>query len=134
MQTTCSSEQKITEYMHHRDTAGGSLAVSQSIGMTKAPDLSAFECGVIVDGSRGGSSISNAAALQGCRFRESCDEQNTSSWWHFCGQRHLVNERGQKRTARIITVIHLYFSFKSHLHKGNKCNKYSTQSCEERLL
>jgi hypothetical protein len=68
-----------------------------------------FDPGMIVDATHDDSSISETAALLGLLrttvsrvYREWCDKQNTFSEREFCGQKHLVNERGQRRMSRLI--------------------------------
>jgi hypothetical protein len=77
--------------------------------MSNLSNFDKYDCGMIVDGTHGDSSISETAALLGFLrttvsrvYREWCYKQNTFSERHFCGQKHLVNERGQKRMSRLI--------------------------------
>ena len=62
-------------------------------------NLSNFDRGMIVDATHGDSSISETAALLGflCTTFSRVDSER-----HFCGQKHLVNERGQRRMSRLI--------------------------------
>ena len=64
---------------------------------------------MIVGATHGDSRISETAVFLGflCTtisivYREWCDKQNTFSERQFCGQKHLVNERGQRRMSRLI--------------------------------
>uniref|UniRef100_A0AAY4AVE3 Transposase Tc1-like domain-containing protein n=1 Tax=Denticeps clupeoides TaxID=299321 RepID=A0AAY4AVE3_9TELE len=77
--------------------------------MGKTCDLSEFDRGMIVGARRSGCSISQAADLLGFSrstvsrvYREWRERQKTSSQRHYCGRKHLVDELGQVRLARII--------------------------------
>ena len=72
-------------------------------------DPSDFDRGMIAGARRGGLSISETADLVGFSgttisrvCREWCRTQKASSEQQFCGQKHLVNERGQRRRARLV--------------------------------
>ena len=77
------------------------------MGMTF--NLSDFDCGMIVGARQGGLSMSETADL--LRFphttvsrvcREWCEKLKSSSEQQFCRQKSLVNERGQRRRARLV--------------------------------
>lgn len=55
---------------------------------------------MFVDAKRSGSRISETAAV--FVYWVGFDKQKTSSERQFCGGKHLVNERHQRRTCRLI--------------------------------
>ena len=64
---------------------------------------------MIFGARQGGLSISETADLHGFSHttasrvcREWCEKQKTSSEQQFCGQKHVFNERGQWRRARLV--------------------------------
>ena len=72
-------------------------------------DLRDFDHGMIVGARQGGLGISETADLLGFSrttvsrvCREWCEKQKTSTEQQFCGQKGLVNERGQRRRARLV--------------------------------
>ena len=72
-------------------------------------DLSDFDRGTIVGARQSGLSISETADLLGFSHtavssvcREWCKKLKTSSEQQFCRQKRLVNERGQRRRARLV--------------------------------
>ena len=75
--------------------------------MGKKCDLSDFDRGMIVGARQGGLSISETADLLEFSHttvssvcREWCRKQKTSSEQQFCGQKCVLNEKGQRRRAR----------------------------------
>ncbi|XP_076315918.1 uncharacterized protein LOC143228564 [Tachypleus tridentatus] len=74
--------------------------------MGKIRDLSHFDSGMIVGARYGGPSISEIADLLGFLrtsiefIEDDTHTQKSSSEGQFCGRKHLVNERGQRRMAR----------------------------------
>ena len=97
----------------------------------KKCDLSDFDCGMIVGARQGGLSISETADLlvfspttvsRVCR--EWCEKQKTSSEQQFCRQKHIVNERGQRRRARLVkadrkvTVTQITTHYNSGMQKS----------------
>ena len=77
--------------------------------MGKKSDLSDFERGMIVGARRAGSSVSKTADVLGFSrttvsrvFREWSEKQKTSSNRRSCGRKPLVDERGERRMARIV--------------------------------
>ena len=82
--------------------------------MRKKCGLSDFEPGMIVGVRKGGLSISETADLLGFSHttvsrvcREWCEKQKTSSEQQFFGQKQVVNERGQRRRARLVKADRL---------------------------
>ena len=79
-----------------------------NVRMVKNCDLSYFEHGMIVGARQGGLSISETADLGFSHTtvsrvcREWCEKLKTSSEQQFCGQKHVVNERDQRRRARLV--------------------------------
>ncbi len=60
--------------------------------MGKNGDLSDFERGMIVGARRAGLSI----------YREWSEKEKISSEWQLCGQKCLVDVRGQRRLGRLV--------------------------------
>ena len=80
-----------------------------TIRMGKQCDVSDFNLGMIVGARRAGLSVSVTADLLGfsCTTvsrvcREWCEKQKTSSKQQFCRQKHVVNDSGQRRRARLV--------------------------------
>ena len=80
-----------------------------NVRIGKKCDLSDFDRGMIVGARQGGLSISETAHLLGFSHttvsrvcREWCEKQKTSSEQQFCRQKRVVNERGQRRRARLV--------------------------------
>jgi len=71
--------------------------------MGKKDDLSKFEGGMVVGARRAGLSISQSAQLLGFSrvYKEWCEEGKTSSMRQSCGQKCLVDARGQRRMGRL---------------------------------
>ena len=103
-----------------------------NVRMGKKCDLSDFDRGMIVGARQGGLSISETADLLGFSrttvsrvCREWCEKQKTSSEQQFCGQQNLVNERGQRRRARLVeadrkvTVMQITMHYNSGMQKSN---------------
>ncbi len=77
--------------------------------MGKKGDLSDFEHGMVVGARRAGLSISKTADLLGfsCStiswvYREWSEKEKISSEWQLCGQKCLVEVRGQRRMGRLV--------------------------------
>ncbi len=77
--------------------------------MGKKLDLSDFERGMVVGARRAGLSISNTADLLGFSrttisrvYRECSEKSQISSERQLCGQKCLVDVRGQRRMGRLV--------------------------------
>ena len=77
--------------------------------MGKKYDLSNFDCGMIDGVRNSGLSISRNCRSPGISCttvsrvcRKWSEKQKTSSEQQFCGQKNIVNERGQRRRARLV--------------------------------
>ena len=99
-----------------------------NIRIGKKCDLSDFDRGMIVVAWQGGLSISETADPLGfshATVSREYEKQKTSSGQQFCGQTHIVIERGQRRRARgvkaerKITVTQIT----THYSSKNKPNK-----------
>ena len=129
---------------------------TSTIRMDKKFDLKDFDHGMIVGARKGGLSILETANLLGfsCTTvsrvcREWCEKLNISSEQQFCGQKCLVNKRGQRRRARLVEADRKVTQITTHYNSGmqksmsghpmrqiskwiaaedvsrkNKCNKY----------
>ena len=82
--------------------------------MGKKGDLSNFERGMVVGARRAGLSFSQSAQLLGfsCTtisrvYKEWCEKEKTSSMRQSCGQKCLVDARGQRRMGRLIQAEQL---------------------------
>ena len=86
---------------------------------------------MIVGARQGGLSISETADLLGFSAQQSLEfaengvkNKKTSSEQQFCGQKRLVNERGQRRRARLVeadrkvTVIQITTHYNSGMQKS----------------
>jgi len=80
-----------------------------NVRMGKKSDLSNFECGMVVGARQAGLSISQSAQLLGFSratissvYKEWFEMRKTSSMWQSCGQKCLVDVRGQRRMGRLI--------------------------------
>ena len=80
---------------------------TSNIRMGKKCDIIDFDCDMIV-GTRG-AALNISADLLGFShttvsrvYSEWCEKQKTSSEQQFCGQKHLVDERDQRRMARLV--------------------------------
>ncbi len=78
--------------------------------MGKKQDLSDFELGMVVGARRAGLNISKTAdLLEFSRttvsrvYREWYEKNKISSEWQFCGQKCLVDVRGQRRMGRLVS-------------------------------
>ncbi len=77
--------------------------------MEKKGDLSDLECGMVVGARRAGLSISETADLLGFShttissvYREWSEKEKISSERQLCGQKCLVDVRGQRRMGRLV--------------------------------
>lgn len=99
--------------------------------MGKKSDLSAFDRGLVVGARRAGLSVSETAELLGFSrttvsrvFTEWREKEKTSSERHFCGRKRLVNEKGQRRMARLVqadrkaTVTEITMRYNSGVQKS----------------
>lgn len=83
------------------------LSRSKPLAVAKMHVQSDFGRGLVVCPRHGGSSISEPATFLGLAhtvvskvYRVWCDEYDTST--HFCGRKHLANQKCQWRMARLI--------------------------------
>ena len=108
-----------------------------SVRMEKKCDLSDFDCRVTVGARKGGLSISTTADHLGFSpttvsrvCREWCEKQkNTSSEQQFCQRKRVVNDRGQRRRARLVrkeTVTQITTHYNSGMQKSKPLSGWAT--------
>ncbi len=85
------------------------LKLKPSLRMGKKGYLSDFERGMVIDVRRAGLSISQTADLLPFSrttisrvYREWSEKEKISSEQKLCGQKHLVDVRGQRRIGKLV--------------------------------